>query len=261
MDHRISTEINTNQELDTLLMKLIKILVIIPAYNERITIGKVITEVNKVAHENNLPIDVLVINDCSTDDTTEVVKRHKCVLLNLPVNLGIGGAVQTGFKYAFENNYDIVIQVDGDGQHPPTEIPKLINNLLNNNLDIVIGSRFIENTGYRSTFLRRLGITFFNKLIKLLCKITITDSTSGFRIINRKTLSIAFNRYPDEYPEPESIIIYSMNNLNIGEIPVIMCERQGGKSSIKSWNSIYYMMRVTIGMLLTYIKLKNNKQW
>jgi glycosyltransferase involved in cell wall biosynthesis len=236
-----------------------KIAVIVPAYNEEKAIAEVVNDINTLVAANNFHLDVIVVNDSSHDKTTEIVKQLKCVLLNLPVNIGIGGAMQTGFRYAYEKGYDYAIQVDGDGQHPPSEIPKLINAILEKGLDVVIGSRFIDKTGFLSTFIRRMGILFFKRLLKLFCGITVTDSTSGFRIINRKALAVVSEIYPDEYPEPESIILYSRHNLKIGEIPVNMRERQGGRSSIGTFTSLYYMMKVSLAIFFTYIRFKIKK--
>jgi len=236
-----------------------KIAVIVPAYNEEKAIAGVVNGINALDPGKDFRLDVIVINDCSYDKTTEIATQLNCILLDLPVNIGIGGAMQTGFKYAFENRYDFAMQVDGDGQHPPAEIPKLIYAISEKERDVVIGSRFIEKGGFRSTFSRRLGIYFFRYLIKLFCGITITDSTSGFRIINRKALAVVSEIYPDEYPEPESIILYSRHNLKIGEISVIMRERQGGQSSIGAFTSLYYMVKVSIAIFFTFIKFKNLK--
>lgn len=236
-----------------------RIAVIVPAFNEEMAIAGVINEINAIEQANDIALDVVVVNDCSADHTAEIAGKMKCILLDLPVNLGIGGAVQAGFKYAFANGYNYAMQVDGDGQHPPVEIPKLINAIIDRNLDVVIGSRFITKTGFISTFSRRLGITFFKHLLRLFCGITITDSTSGFRIINHKAMSIVSEFYPDEYPEPESIVIYNSHHLKIGEVAVTMRERQGGRSSIRAFNSIYYMMKVSIGIFFTYIRFRNKK--
>jgi len=236
-----------------------KIAVIVPAYNEEKAIAGVVNDINALAQGTDFRLDVIVVNDCSYDKTAEIASQMNCVLLNLPVNIGIGGAVQTGFIYAYENGYDFAIQVDGDGQHPPAEIPKLINAISEKGVDIVIGSRFIEKTGFLSTFSRRMGIYFFRYLIKLFCGEIITDSTSGFRIINKKTLAIVSEYYPDEFPEPESIILYSRHNLKIGEMAVVMRERQGGQSSIVAFTSLYYMVKVSIAIFFTFIKFKKSK--
>ncbi|MFH0867629.1 MAG: glycosyltransferase family 2 protein [Bacteroidota bacterium] len=235
----------------------VKVAVIVPAFNEQDSIEGVVAEINSLNSSPEMRFDTIVINDCSLDNTAIVVKKQDCILLDLPINLGIGGAVQTGFIYAFENDYDYAVQVDGDGQHPPSEIPKLIKAISEKNLDIVIGSRFIEKTGFVSTFARRLGISFFKQIIKLYCGITITDSTSGFRIINKKTLALVSKIYPDEFPEPESIILYMKKQLAIGEVAINMRERQGGRSSIRAFNTMYYMIKVCIAIFFTYIRYRN----
>jgi len=236
-----------------------KIAIIVPAYNEEKSISSVVDDINSVAKENNLNITAIVVNDCSTDTTSEVISKLNCVKLNLPINLGIGGAVQTGFKYAFKNGYDYAIQIDGDGQHPANEIPKLVNLCEENNMDVVIGSRFINKEGFQSSAIRRFGINYFKWLNRLLVGETINDSTSGYRLLNRKAMQIVYDYYPDEYPEPEAIILYSLNKLKIGEMSVTMKERQGGVSSIGTTASVYYMFKVTLAILFTYFRIKFKK--
>lgn len=236
-----------------------KIAAIVPAYNEEKSITAVVNDILQTAQSQSLSITVIVVNDCSLDSTSEIISKLNCVALNLPVNLGIGGAVQTGFKYAFENGFDYAIQIDGDGQHPASEIPKLINAAKENNLDVVIGSRFISKEGFQSSAIRRFGINYFKWLNRFLVGITINDSTSGLRLINKKTLEIVSEYYPDEYPEPEAIILYSLNKLKIGEVSVNMKERQGGVSSISSVSSIYYMFKVTLAIIYTFIRIKFKK--
>jgi glycosyltransferase involved in cell wall biosynthesis len=233
----------------------ISVLVVIPCYNEASNIGALLASLKEV----RLPgIDLipLPVNDCSKDGTLNEIRKQTSNYLNLPVNLGIGGAVQSGFKYAFKNNFDIAIQLDGDGQHPVNELLNLIEPILKNEADVVIGSRFITKQGFQSSAMRRTGIKYFKNLNKLLLGITITDSTSGFRALNKKALEIVYNYYPDEYPEPEAIVLYHLNRLRLKEIPVVMLERSGGQSSIRSFSSIYYMMKVTLGILFIYIRLK-----
>lgn len=236
-----------------------KIATIVPAYNEEKAITAVVNDILQTAQAQNLSITVVVVNDCSKDSTSEIISKLNCVALDLPVNLGIGGAVQTGFKYAFENGFDYAIQIDGDGQHPASEIPKLINAATENNLDVVIGSRFISKEGFQSSAVRRFGINYFKWLNRFLVGIKINDSTSGLRLINKKTLEIVSEYYPDEYPEPEAIILYSLNKLKIGEVSVNMKERQGGVSSISSVSSIYYMFKVTLAIIYTFIRIKFKK--
>ncbi len=235
-----------------------KVAVIIPCYNEEDSIEKVLLELNNLPKNNLFSVTPIVINDCSKDNTLAVLKKSGCTYIDLPINLGIGGAVQTGFKYALLHGFDIAIQLDGDGQHPSEQIPELVAPILKGEADVVIGSRFIEKVGFQSTYLRRSGINYFKRLTKVLTGLTITDSTSGFRAIDKKTLEIVCKYYPDEYPEPEALVLYCMNHMKIKEIPVVMRERQGGVSSIRSYKSIYYMIKVTLAMLFIYLRLKFN---
>lgn len=231
-----------------------KIAVVIPAYNEQDSIAAVVSEVNRVSRETGVYMTPVVVNDCSRDNTRSIISGLDCIALNLPINLGIGGAVQTGFKYALLNNYDYAVQIDGDGQHPPAQIPLLLKAIEQNNWDVAIGSRFITNEGFQSTFMRRVGITWFEWLLKLLTGRTVKDPTSGMRMFNRKTLQILYFYYPDEYPEPEAIILFSKNNLQFGEVPVHMNERQGGVSSIRSFGTVYYMFKVTLAIIFSYLR-------
>jgi hypothetical protein len=236
-----------------------KIAAIVPAYNEEKSITAVVEDILQVAHSLKLSITVVVVNDCSKDATSEIISKLNCVALDLPINLGIGGAVQTGFKFAFENGFDFAIQIDGDGQHPASEIPKLISAAEVKDLDVVIGSRFISKSGFQSSALRRIGINYFKWLTSFLVGVKIFDSTSGFRLINNKVLAIVSEYYPDEYPEPESIILYSLKHFKIGEVPVNMKERQGGVSSIGRLSSIYYMLKVSLAIIYTFIRIKFKK--
>lgn len=238
---------------------MMKIATIVPAYNEEKAIANVVIDILLVAKEQNLSITVIVVNDCSKDSTSEIISKLNCVALDLPVNLGIGGAVQTGFKYAFENGFDCAIQIDGDGQHPASEIPKLISAANENNLDVVIGSRFISKEGFQSSLVRRMGINYFKWLNRFLVGVTINDSTSGFRLINKKVLEIVSEYYPDEYPEPEAIILYSLHKFKIGEVSVSMRERQGGVSSIGTVSAVYYMFKVSLAIFYTFIRIKFKK--
>lgn len=227
-----------------------KKLVIIPAYNESSNILNTVRDIQKSAPD----FDYIVINDCSTDDTLEILKSNKLNYISLPVNLGIGGAVQTGYKYALENNYDVAVQVDGDGQHDPVYLSELLKKMININADMVIGSRFIENQGFQSTFMRRIGIVYFTKLIKLLTGTTITDPTSGFRMANREVIKMFASQYPKDYPEPESIVTLLKAGKKVVEVPVQMKARQGGESSIKMANSVYYMIKVSLAILIESTK-------
>ncbi len=236
-----------------------KIAVIVPAYNEEKSIEAVVQSINIASKESPIPLQAVVVNDGSKDKTKEIINRLDCVALNLPINLGIGGAVQCGYKYALENKFSYAVQVDGDGQHPPKEIKRLYEHMIKENLDVCIGSRFIENKGFQSTFIRRVGINYFKWLNKLLTGWTITDNTSGLRLINKDALKVVNNYYPDDYPEPEAIILFYKNGLRVGELAVLMEERQGGESSIGPFASVYYMIKVSLAIFFTFIKGNNIK--
>jgi len=238
---------------------MLKIAAIIPAYNEEKSITEVVNSINAIDGGDLFSITPVVINDCSTDSTEQIIAGLKCTSLNLPVNLGIGGAVQSGFKFAFENSYDYAVQIDGDGQHPAHEVSMLLQAAIKNNADVVIGSRFIDKKGYQSSTIRRFGINYFKHLNKWLVGVKVTDSTSGFRLINKKVLNVVNEYYPDEYPEPEAIILYALNHFKIIEVPVTMRERQGGISSIGFFSSIYYMFKVSLAIIYTFIRLKFKK--
>lgn len=226
-----------------------RIIIIIPAYNEEKNINNVIHSLKK----ENSQFECLVINDGSKDDTQIAAESSGlATVIQLPANLGIGGAVQTGFKYALYQQYDYAVQFDGDGQHLASEIDKLLAPLRNKECDICIGSRFVEKTqGFQSTFMRRIGIKVFELLNNFLINQKITDSTSGFRAYNKETIAFLAANYPTDYPEPETIILLGKNHFCIKEISVEMIERQGGESSISGLKSAYYMIKVILAMLMT----------
>jgi glycosyltransferase involved in cell wall biosynthesis len=230
-----------------------KIAVVIPAYNEEASIASVIEAVNKLSSEQ-LQLTPVVVNDASRDTTGELISRLKCVPLHLPINLGIGGAVQTGVKFAFNNGFDFAVQIDADGQHPPQFIPTLASELEKKHWDVAIGSRFIDRQGFQSTFARRTGIRFLQWLLECITGRSVTDPTSGMRLMNRKAMKVVYEFYPDEYPEPEAIILYYRRGLTFGEVPVQMNERQGGESSIQGLRGCYYMFKVTIAIIFTYLR-------
>ncbi|WP_266369192.1 glycosyltransferase family 2 protein [Tellurirhabdus rosea] len=236
-----------------------RILVIVPCFNEEAAIAGVVEEINR--QRTQLPLDVLVVNDCSTDRSPDVIRRLNCLWLDLPVNLGIGGAMHAGYKYACRNGYDIAVQMDGDGQHPADELPRLLRPILDEKADVVIGSRFLAKGGFRSTWLRRTGIRYFRWLNRSLIGQLIHDSTSGFRAFNRRTIEIVSAYYPDEYPEPESIVQFGLHNLRMVEVPVQMRERQGGTSSITSLKAVYYMFKVTLATVFIYLRLRNQSHY
>jgi glycosyltransferase involved in cell wall biosynthesis len=229
----------------------VKKLIIIPAFNEEKTIGGVLEEVR-----DHCPgFDILVINDGSTDSTAAIARSLSGVrVINLPVNLGIGGAVQTGFLYARERGYDATVQVDADGQHKPAEVPKLIEPLERGEADAVIGSRFLEKGSYQGLASRRLGIRLFSLTNRLILGLRITDSTSGFRAYNKKAIEVLSREYPDDYPEPEAIYILQKKKMRIQEVPAEIAGRRGGKSSISFLESVYYMVKVFLAIFVLILR-------
>ena len=223
-----------------------KVLVVIPAFNEAGRVAAVIREL-----KSDYPdFDLLVVDDCSNDTTAQEARSAGAKVASLAFNLGIGGAVQTGLKYAQKNNYDIAIQVDADGQHDPAFINEILQPLLSDRLDICVGSRFILQEGFKSSFFRRLGIRFFAGLISLLTGEKLTDPTSGFRAIGPKLIGLFAHNYPVDFPEPESLVMARQFGARIGEVPVVMRKRQGGVSSIRYLKSGYYMLKVTLAIIL-----------
>lgn len=233
-----------------------KVIIIIPAYNEQDNIKQVVDNLI----DNYPQFDYIVINDCSSDKTKDILQYNNYNYINLPVNLGIGGGVQMGYKYAKEHGYDIAIQMDGDGQHDPKFFEKVIEPIKNDKADIVIGSRFIEGIGFQSTGLRRLGIRFLSTLINLVSGIIVKDVTSGYRAVNRKFIEIYSGEYAQDYPEPEAIVSAAMYNARILEYPVIMSERIGGESSISPFKSVYYMIKVSIAIILYRITFDKRRE-
>ncbi|MDP2967774.1 MAG: glycosyltransferase family 2 protein, partial [Deltaproteobacteria bacterium] len=198
--------------------------------------------------------DTLVVNDGSTDLTSLKARTAGAIVLDLPFNLGIGGAMQAGYKFALEKKYDIAIQVDGDGQHDPKEIPKLLRALEEKEVDMVIGSRFIGDSEFKSSMMRRLGISIFSKAISLIVGQKITDPTSGFRAVNQKTIRLFSTDYPQDYPEPEVLVLLHQCGLKMAEVPIVMNERYAGESSITKIRSIYYMVKVLLAIFVDCFK-------
>jgi len=231
-----------------------KLLVIIPCYNEEAALPALLSALATITLPRYYHSEIVVINDCSADNTRVIAEQYKATVLDLPINLGIGGAVQTGLLYALHNNFNIAIQIDGDGQHPPSELVKLINHYETTGANLIIGSRFIKKQGFQSSFFRRLGIKYFHWLNKVFTGQSIFDSTSGFRLFDKKAIGLAAAYYPDEYPEPESLVFFSKAGLTISETPVVMAKRNGGQSSIRNFASLYYCIKVTIAMFFSSIR-------
>ena len=235
-----------------------KILIIIPAYNEAENIAMVLDKLYLEGKDN---WDLLVVNDASTDETGQIAKSTgKARVIDLPFNLGIGGGVQTGFKYARKYGYDYALQFDGDGQHQVEEIPKLLALVESGEADVAIGSRFNKkHDGFRSTSIRRLGIRIFEWFSFLLIRQRITDHTSGFRAFNRDAIHFLAENYPSDYPEPEAVVLLGKNGFKMKEVFTQMRERQGGVSSISLSNGPYYMIKVLLSMFMASIRSKTYK--
>ncbi len=232
------------------------VLIIIPAYNEEEAIATTVRSINKKVN-----VDIVIVNDGSLDRTKEIItllaqEFSNLSTINLPVNSGIGVAVQTGFLFAKEHLYDYAIQFDGDGQHSADSINDLIEHAKSNRLDLCVGSRYLNmnDNNFKSTPLRRVGIMFFSKLISMLTGTCVKDTTSGFRIYGKKVINAFSKHYPDDYPEPEALYWCVRNKLKVDEIPVKMLERQGGVSSIQHIKSVYYMLKVTIAIFIDRIR-------
>ena len=223
-----------------------KAIVIVPAYNEQDNIRNTLKDLR----ENGAGTDILVMNDCSTDRTEEILKEEGVNYLSFPVNLGIGGGVQAGYQYARDNGYEIAIQFDGDGQHEAKYLKDMMAPLISGEADIAIGSRFVEHEGFQSSGARRLGIGILSRLIRVLCGVKVLDVTSGMRAVNRRFIEEYAEHYAQDYPEPEALLYAGLRKARIREVPVQMKERAGGKSSISAVKSVYYMIKVSLALII-----------
>jgi hypothetical protein len=226
-----------------------RILVVIPAYQEERTIGGLVRSLRE-----RTPYDVLVVDDGSTDRTSETAREAGAIVLDLPCNLGIGGAVQTGFLYARDLGYDVVVRIDGDGQHEVEDIPKVLEPILAGGADAVIGSRFLGETEYRGSIPRIFGIRFFRLLVNVTTGYRVTDPTSGFFAINRRLVEFYSDHYPSDYPEVDAYILMHRLGARALEVPVRMYDRVEGKSSITTFRAVYYMLKVTLSFLINRIR-------
>jgi len=237
-------------------MRFNSICVIVPAFNEEGSIAKVITEIKKVSRK----VTVVVVNDGSTDNTQKEAERTNSVVINLPVNLGIGGSVQTGLKYAHENGYNLAAQIDGDGQHDPSSLPDLVSHL-NGKIDMVLGSRFIKKTNYKTPILRMTGIKLFSYLIFLTCGKKVYDTTSGYRVFGKKAIDYFSENYPQDFPEPKSLVSFLKSGYRIKEVPAKMRQRQTGISSVANiYQAFYLMTAIAIAILIESFKVKSKNE-
>jgi glycosyltransferase involved in cell wall biosynthesis len=228
-----------------------RVIAVVPAYNEAEVIGRVVDEIRAADSR----IDVVVVDDASPDDTMRVARSHGATVLRLPFNVGIGGAVQTGFRYAVEHAYDVAVRLDGDGQHDASEIPKLLGPVERGEADLVIGSRFTEAGGtYRPPFARRIGIRLFARLVSLLGGQRVTDTTSGFVALDRVGIELFAREYPHDYPEVEATLVALRSGLRLTQVQVEMRERETGSSSITFVRSLYYIVKVMLALLVSSLR-------
>jgi glycosyltransferase involved in cell wall biosynthesis len=224
-----------------------RVVAVVPAFDEEDAVGAVVEEIRAF----DPSIDVVVVDDGSADATAAKAAAAGAAVVRLPFNLGIGAAVQTGFRYALEHDYDLAVRLDGDGQHDPTELPKLLEPLTRDEADVVTGSRFRdEEGGYRPPLARRLGISWFARLVSLLSRQRVTDTTSGFQALNRGGIALFASDYPSDYPEVEATVLLLKHRLRLVEVPVRMREREHGASSITFLRSLYYAIKVTLALLV-----------
>jgi glycosyltransferase involved in cell wall biosynthesis len=229
---------------------MMSVLVIIPALNEAESIAGVISDLNA-----NLPsADILVVDDGSVDATARIASELGVNVLRLPFNLGIGGAMQAGFLYAQRGRYDIAVQFDGDGQHLAREIEKLLKPVVAGNADIALGSRFLGQGDYKPSFSRKVGIRIFSTILSCILGTRVTDTTSGFRAVNRRVIEFYTRSYPDDYPEVEALVLLHKAGMRIAEVPVHMRERTSGHSSITAARSVYYMVKVLLAVFMNLLK-------
>jgi glycosyltransferase involved in cell wall biosynthesis len=233
----------------------LRVLIIVPAYNEQEALGGLLAEIRALELEH---VETLVVDDGSSDRTFEVAHGAGARVLKLCGNLGIGGAVQSGIRLAHREGFDCAVQVDGDGQHPPSELPRLLEAA--KDADIVVGSRYHDTKSFRSTMMRRAGSWFLRTILRVIAGVRVSDPTSGYRLYNKRALALYDDTYPYDYPEPESLAIARISGLRISEVPVTMRERQGGSSSIGSFGAAYYMLKVTIAIVLTRIRVRRRKE-
>ncbi len=228
-----------------------RIVAVVPAWNESGAIGRVVDEIMAV----DPSVDVVVVDDASSDDTAEVAEARGAVVLRLPFNVGIGGAVQTGFRFALAEGYELAVRLDGDGQHDASEIPRILGPVEAGEADLVIGSRFVDGTGsYRPPLARRLGIRVFARLVSLLGGQRVTDTTSGFVALDRRGIELFAREYPHDYPEVEATLVALRSGLRLAQVQVEMRERASGSSSITFVRSLYYIVKVMLALLVASLR-------
>jgi glycosyltransferase involved in cell wall biosynthesis len=242
----VSTEVRERPIAADERLRALRRIAIVPAMNEEPNIGRVLDELR--AFDPGL--EVVVVSDGSTDRTAEVAEAHGAHAIRLPFNLGIGGAVQTGFRYAWENGFELAVRVDGDGQHDPSQLDRVLAPVLADEADIVVGSRFAGAEGYRSSATRRIGIRLLSWVVSAIARQRVTDTTSGFQALNRRAIALFAADYPHDYPEVEGMVMTIKHRLRLQEVGVTMREREHGRSSIGAAASVYYMAKVLLALFV-----------
>lgn len=232
------------------LLKNRRVLVIIPAFNEEPNLPGIVGRIRQFAG-----VDVIVINDGSEDATSAVAREAGANVIDLPFNLGIGGAVQTGYLFAYKNNYDVAIQVDADGQHNPEDLLQIIGPVLRGEADMVLGSRYVAKTGYKTPFARKMGMVVFSAVVSLITRQPLKDTTSGYRAVSKRVIKFFVNNYPTDYPEVEALVLLKKSGFSIKEVPVTMAPREYGRSSITPIRSVYYMIKVLLAIFMNLLRV------
>jgi glycosyltransferase involved in cell wall biosynthesis len=240
------TEVLTTSETPSAALAELKRIAIVPAYNEERNIGRVLAELRQF----DPGLDVVVVSDGSTDATAEVAEAAGAYVIRLPFNLGIGGAVQTAFRFAWEEGYELGVRVDGDGQHEATQLGAVVAPVLAGEADIVVGSRFVSSGGYRSSPARRIGIRILAWVVSVIARQRVTDPTSGFQALNRRAIGLYAADLPHDYPEVEGLVLAIRHRVRLVEVPVTMREREHGRSSIGSLGSVYYMVKILLALFV-----------
>ena len=242
----MSTDVLSAPSAGSAPLATVKRIAIVPAFNEERNVGRVLDELSAI----DPGLDVVVVSDGSTDRTAEVASARGAYVIRLPFNLGIGGAVQTGFRYAWEEGYELAVRLDGDGQHDPGELRLLVAPVVAGEADLAVGSRFVEGRGYRSSPARRVGIRILARVVSLIARQRLTDTTSGFQACNRRAISVYAADLPHDYPEVEGMVMAIKHRIRLVEVPVTMREREHGRSSIGTLASIYYMIKILLALFV-----------
>jgi glycosyltransferase involved in cell wall biosynthesis len=242
----VSTDVLSAPSAGSAPLATVKRIAIVPAFNEERNVGRLLDELRAI----DPGLDVVVVSDGSTDRTAEVASTRGAYVIRLPFNLGIGGAVQTGFRHAWEEGYELAVRLDGDGQHDPGELRLLVAPVVAGEADLAVGSRFVEDRGYRSSRARRVGIRILARVVSLIARQRLTDTTSGFQACNRRAISVYAADLPHDYPEVEGMVMAIKHRIRLVEVPVTMREREHGHSSIGTLASIYYMIKILLALFV-----------